>query len=128
MNKIKNSKQFILPVSCANDFLDGFDYFIVEISPEYARLLLNRVKMLGTVRKRDKEAYELYFWDYAGAYFGGDPDEHDAARESSRVECNQLIVRDDEVNWIAVPKHTDIYATTDPIRVDQLAEIAARLR
>jgi len=128
MNMAKESKQFVLHVSSTNEYLNGFDTFVVEISPEFAQLLLDRIKLLEAVQKQDKEAYELYFWDPSGDYFGGDPDEHDADRPPSRAECQQLVVRQDEVNWVAIPKHTDLYVTTDPIRVDQLAEIAASLR
>jgi len=124
MNMAKESKQFVLHVSCANEYLDGFDTFVVKISPEYARILLNRIKLLEAVQKQDKEALELYFWDPSGDYFGGDPDEPATDRAPSRAECHQLVVRLDEVNWVAIPKHTDIYVTTDSIRVDQLAEIA----
>ena len=128
MNMTKESKQFVLHVSSTNEYLDGFDTFVVEINPEYARLLLDRIKLLEAVQKEDKEAYELYFWDPSGDYFEGDPDEPDADRAPSRAECHQLVVRQEEVNWVAIPKHTDLYVTTDSIRVDQLTEIAARLR
>ena len=122
------SRRFILSVSSANEYLDAFDYFVVEISPEYAQTLLKRIELLRSLKKQDSDVYELYLWDYNGDFFGGHPDEHDASRESSSAECNQLAVRENDVFWTAIPKHTDIYVTTDSIRVDQLAEIAASLR
>lgn len=124
----QHNPQFVLHVSCANEYLDGFDAFVVEISPEYARILLERINLLEAVQKQDKDAFELYFWDPSGDYFGGDPDEPDVAGTPSRAECQQLVVREDEVNWVVIPKHTDLYVTTDPIRATDLAEIAASLR
>jgi hypothetical protein len=125
MNSVK---KFVLRASCSNEYLDGFDFFVVEIGPEYARLLLERIKLLQAVRAKDDEAYELYFWDYSGDYFGGDPDEQDGPSEPSRTECHQLVAREDEVLWTAIPKHTDVTVTTDSIKAADLAEVAGSLR
>lgn len=117
-------RRFALRVSSPSEYWNGFDTFEIEITPDYAKLLLDRIQLLKGVREHDEEAYELYFWDYNGDYFGGDPDEPDADREPSRAECNQLIVREDEILWTAIPKHTDIYVTTDSITAADLAEVA----
>lgn len=122
------AKQFILGASCPNEYLDGFDYFVVEISPEMAQALLDRIKLFKDVQRHDRQAYELYFWEYSGDYFGGDPGEHDASSEPSWTECSQLVVSENEVFWTAIPKHTDIYVTTDSIKAADLAEVAGSLR
>jgi len=125
---MNTAKKVVLPVSCSNDYLDGFDEFVVEIGAVYARLLLERIKLLESIRAKDHDAYEIYFWDCSGEYFGGDPSEPDQVREPSRTECNQLVVRDGEVLWTAIPKHTDVYVTTDSIKAADLAEVAGSLR
>jgi len=125
---MNTANECVLRVSCSDEHLDGFDYFVVEIGPDYARLLLERIKMFESIRARDQDAYELYFWDYSGQYFRGDPDEPGEVREPSRAECNQLVVREDEVLWTAIPKHTDVYVTTDSIKTADLAEVAGSLR
>ena len=125
---VHESQRFILGVSCSNEYLDGFDYFVVDIEPEYAQQLLKRIELLRFLKKQDGDVYELYFWDYQGDFYGGDPDEHGEGREPSSAECTQLVVRENDAFWTAIPKHSDIYVTTDSIRVDQLAEIAASHR
>jgi len=121
-------KRFILGVSCSNEYLDGFDYFVVDVDPTCAQLLLKRIELVRSLKKQDSDVYELYFWDYQGDFFAGDSDEHDGGREPSTAECQQLAVRENDLFWTAIPKHTDIYVVTDSIRADQLAEITASLR
>lgn len=121
----KESRRFVLAVSCANEYLDGFDYFVIDLDPAYAERLLKRIELFRSLKRQDSEVYELYFWDHQGGFFGGEPDEHDEAREPAHTECSQLVVGDGYVFWTAIPKHTDVYVTTDYLRGDQLAEIAA---
>lgn len=94
--------------------------FMVDIDQDYAKLLLGRVKALRELRKTDSEAYEIYFWDDAGIYMG---ETDDGKPDMGRVEVGQVIVRENNVCWTAVPKHTDSYIMTDNVEVGTLESI-----
>lgn len=117
-------KRFVLFVSQSNGEIAGCDYFVVEVSPSYARLLLDRLALLEAAKVKDADAYELWFWDATGDYFDGDPDAHSDSAVPSRTECNQLVVREAAVWWFAYPKHADVQLLTDPVSINDLRAIA----
>ena len=45
-------------------------------------------------------------------------------RDTLAVECGQMIVRDDGIAFLAIPKHCDFYVTTAEIPVPVLQEAA----
>jgi hypothetical protein len=97
---------------------------VVDIIPEYAFTLVKRVNLLKSVEARDSHAYELYFWDGSGDYFDPSPDDLDGSEEPCRTECNQLVVRKDDVCWMAYPKHGDVQLTTEARPLEELLAIA----
>lgn len=119
------SKRIVLPVHVGNDFAAAPDYFVIEIAPAYARTLLGRLRLVRKLHRRDRDVFKTTWWDYSGAYFAGDPEEHDEALEPARMECNQLVVSDDII-WKAIVKHTDVYASTDPLTEKDLLRLARR--
>lgn len=117
-------KRFILETHYSNEFGSGADYFVIEIDKEYALALLKKLELVRRLHQEDDTVYKLHWWDYSGDYYEGDPEEHDAEeRQAARMECNQLVISDDII-WKAIPKHTDFYASTTSISVEQLAAIA----
>ena len=111
-------------------FLEGYDVFVIDITPESAHDLLERLGLLAAAHTKDKAAYELYFWETAGDFFAADYDSEETteppppAGEPSRTECEQLIVRLDEVAWFAYPRHGDDHLITEAIPRSVLLEIA----
>ena len=55
-----------------------------------------------------------------------------SAHEIRRTECDQMIVRcpftpgrsEFEIAWVAIPKHTDIYVTTEAITLEDMTRYA----
>jgi len=105
---------------------DGYDCCVVEIDREYAAKILTRMQALQEAQKLDSYLYEMYYWDYHAEWFSRDWDENDVVEgEAQRTECDQLVVRADDVCWITIPKHTDLYMLSDSITRAQIAAIAA---
>jgi hypothetical protein len=132
----------------------GCDYALIDLTPELARLALSRVAMLKELKRRDHDLDEMYFWDYHAEYFspwvGEKADEADvlaamldglpavageltsaptdfAVPENLRaaVECCQMVVREDEIGFVAIPKHTSSYIFTAGIPAHLLEAPAA---
>lgn len=144
--------KLISTVSSDHDAL-GCDYAVIDLSPVLARLALGRVSILKAQKNADPQLDEMYFWDYHVEYFSswnaeergradylsemlgklptvaGDmmsaPDDF-AVPENflGCVECCQMIVREDAVAFIAIPKHASYYVRTAEIAL-QMIEAAA---
>lgn len=84
--------QFVLKteLAMAGDLLDWMpeeqECFVVEITPEYAKLLLGRRTILKDAASLDRDLWEMYFWDASGEYYGIDWDKtKDAFDEMGRA-------------------------------------------
>ena len=120
--------KFILQarLSMAGDTLDlpdGYDCCVVDIGVAYAKLILSRMDALGGILR----AYEIYFWDYNASWHAMDQDlvEPTEIGEASATECDQLIVRKDDICWTTIPKHTGLYIMSDEIKRETIEAIAA---
>lgn len=51
----------------------------------------------------------------------------DFDKAATRTECDQMIVREDEVCWTAIPRHTSIYITTGRLSLTDLQAIANQI-
>lgn len=117
---------------------DNQECFVIEITSDYAKVLLARLESFLAVSALDKALWEMYFWDASGDYYGVDwektVEKHDEeGREivvpnfdaPGRTEVNQLIIRAEELCWIAMPKHGDVYTMTAPVKWHEIRQIAA---
>lgn len=138
------TKQFILKteLGMAGDILDSMpeeqQCFVIDITPEYAKLLLGRLEIFKTAAAVDKDLWEMYFWDGSGQYYGVDweqtEDKEDEEGRSivipnfdepGRTEVDQVIIREKEVCWTAMPKHSSVYVLTAPVYWREIRQIAA---
>lgn len=110
--------------------------------------------MLKDQKRIDKDLDEMYFWDYHAEYFNpwitegegcGDTlaeavEEFPAAAADwmaapadftvpeplfARMECCQMIVRENAIAFVAIPKHTDFNVCTAELSLPMLAAAAA---
>jgi hypothetical protein len=124
------ARRYRLEISHGQEYLEGFDVFVVDVTPEYAHHLLERMNLFASAHAKDEALLEMYFWDGNGDFFAIDYDREDRSNpmppvsEPSRTECNQVIVRAEEVAWFAYPKHGDETLNTEAIPKKDLLEIA----
>ncbi len=143
--------QVILKVWSSNsDHNGGCDFALVEVTPDFARLALRRIKVLREQKALDPAVDETYCWDSAALFFSpwagpvGGTREGEASRlkleeqldllqidrhevvtasedfavpqsQIGRVECVQMVVREDGIAFTAIPKHTDLCVTSAEI-------------
>jgi hypothetical protein len=120
------------------------DYAMVELTASLAKLCLRRMVLLATAAKRDREAYELSFWDYHCTFFKyfeipdeiyGEspfdveeylevPDTFEVPEDAIQpTECDQMVVADGRVHWVVIPRHSSIYITTENIPLELIADV-----
>jgi hypothetical protein len=117
----------------------------VEMTPKLAKLVLKRIRAFKAAKKADGTLYEMHFWDGSLDYLtdvGASkvPEQAQRALEQEgvttvaakfrnvdlteedfdRTECDVMLVREGGVSWTAIPKHTDIYVSTEEIQLDEL--------
>jgi hypothetical protein len=51
------------------DYSAGCDYAVVEISGEFAKIMLRRINVLREQKALDPSIYETYYWDSSAQYF-----------------------------------------------------------
>lgn len=124
--------------------IDDCDYALINLAPDVVRLALKRIVTLNECKANDPDLFELYCWNFEVQYFNPwlaeDPREADRLAEMiealpaasmdllralsdfevpenlvGRVECGQMVARDDAVSFVAIPKHTDVYVQTAEI-------------
>ena len=129
------------------------DYALVDLTPDLARLALRRINLLKVQKKADERLDEMYFWDFHVEYFSPwNPEEEDSADSLSgmldkltpvagdlmrapddfavpeslfaRTECSQMVVAEDAIAFIAIPKHASCNVRTAEIPL-HLIEAAA---
>lgn len=107
----------VLPVIWPHGALPGFDYFAKKFDIEEARRLLDCVE---TVRKFNVEQggrFNMTILKEAGGYYAGEPANHDAATEPSRVSRPELLVNQDGVRWQALAR---VHMTTRLLTASEL--------
>lgn len=125
-------------------------FCVIEITPEYAALLLKRIWLVNQLKAEDQDVDHVEYWDGSGHWLGADEEasvddesfleniEADLAGDDAKIvvdfpfpanlerrtECDRATVKTSGVFWRTYPKHGDIELTTAEITVDQLQEIA----
>jgi hypothetical protein len=122
------------------------DYAVIEMNDAIKERILAFHKLFLEARAKCDSLYEMYFWDYTPDFYnctlvdGGNTPWMDRvqtdefaversidlshakdARQS--VECEQLIIREDDFCWTAIPKHSSIYVTTKSFKYEQLKDM-----
>jgi hypothetical protein len=130
------------------------DYALVDLNPDLARLALRRMNIFKVQKKADQQLDEMYFWDFHVEYFSPwKAEERDSADPLSemldrlspvasdllrapddfavsenlveRVECSQMIVRDDAISFIAIPKNASYYIHRAEIPLHLIEAVAS---
>ncbi len=130
------------------------DYAFVDLTTELAQVALRRISAFNAHKATDADLLEIYFWDYHPEYFSPwndlRADEADALAAIldgvpalstdvqsapsnfevpegvlTRMEFCQMIVREDAIAFIAIPKHTDCYVSTAEIPLHVIQAAAA---
>jgi hypothetical protein len=129
------------------------DYALIDLNRDLARIALGRLKAFKAHKKTDPQLDEMYFWDGHAEYFspwnaeGGEradslseilhklPDVGDELMRApddfivpenllARVECSQMIAREDAISFSAIPKHASHYIRNAEITL-QMIEAAS---
>lgn len=131
------------------------DYALIDLTRELALIALRRIHALKAQKAGDGDLVETYFWDYHAEFFSPwlseNSEEAEAFEElleklpsggadlmtapsdfsvpvsmAVRVECCQMIAREDAIAFIAIPKHTNSYIHTCeiPLHVVEAAALA----
>ena len=136
--------KLIIHTSSSDENFDGdINHALVDITPEYATLLLRRIASLQAQQALDRDAYEHLYWDCTPDWFDayglddelGDsweepeyieaPGDLDVTANRVRTECDRLVVANDGVMWKCYPKHCSVSILTREIPIKLLREIAA---
>jgi hypothetical protein len=111
------------------------EFVFVQVTKELAELILKRRKSFLAMEAEDKKLCEIYFFDHHATYlsYGAVPDEFQDETlkplswspeedSSENVEVAQMVLDCDGVRWTAVPKHSDIYITSETIPFTDIAK------
>lgn len=146
------TRHFLARTHSSDEYSDGdCGYAVICLDDDFAQQLL---ALKATFQKAKAEAdasdlFEFYLWDGHAQYVDRHaietvlsedaadqvddyelleiaPDKAEAFDQHvERTECDQLIIREDAFAFVAIPKHTGITVTTDPIPYDKLTANAA---
>ena len=130
-------KSLILGTSSSDpEWSGGCDFAIIEMNIKLRSTIFSRKSTFVKIRAADTDLYEMYFWDYTPEFFSPYLDEDDFSDEFekivlstdgiwekpenliipentfARIECPQMIIREEGVAWVVIPKHSDVYVTT----------------
>lgn len=124
------------------------DFGLVELTPEYAELILKRMQALAELAKSDRSLHEAHYWDASASYFQTTFDDeldedleeaHDTyvvlkenvevpEKSFKRVEYTRMVVsvmgEELEVSWRASPKNASLYVETNELPKSLIEEAA----
>lgn len=141
--------KFLFSCTSSNEHTSGdCDYAAVEIGPEEARNLLDKILTFEELKSRDKDVHEIYFWGdvaHSVKYFAslGEFEDNlpdggldyllgrDAMAVSSipdfkfeRTECEQIVVNETGVKFFCYPRNVSIEITAGYFDKEDLMAIA----
>jgi len=76
------------------DYSAGCDYAVVEISEDFAKVMLRRIGVLSEQKALDPAVCETYYWDSSPQYFSP---WIDRASESQPREVEAMCIRLDDI-------------------------------
>jgi hypothetical protein len=128
----------------SDEYVDDCRYAIITIDEDMARRLEMQRKIFQKVKEEDSSLWEMYFWGGSITWFSDLSDKDEGLREkldneeviaatpedrewvedsAQRVECDQVVIREDGFCFTAILKHTSIYVLTPAIGFDRLKEL-----
>lgn len=134
--------------SSNSDFNAGCDFGLVELTPDYAELILKRMQALAELAKTDHSLHEAHYWDSMASYFQTTHDDeldeeleeaHDTyvvlqenvkvpEKAFKRVEYTHMVIsvmgEELEVSWRASPKNASLYVETNELPKSLIEETA----
>lgn len=145
-------KKLILSTTSSNEHWNGdCDYAVVQVDNVLANKVWIRQRLFEKIKLADSNLYKMYFWDWDPAFFSPDIDKLDLGFTDEfekrlndagngdiwtmpeafefpkeafvKVECTQMIVREDGVAWVTIPKHSSVYVTTVEVPYNMLKEV-----
>ncbi len=139
--------------SSNEDFTGDCDYAFLDLTKEYAEMLLKRIEKAQRMKAEDSCFYAVKYWDASCEYFkyhDGFEQAQDANGKSleeainseeyavvtdftppedsyARSDCDQAVVDHESVRWMCYPKHCDS-TTIDTMRLllDVIEQAAGR--
>jgi hypothetical protein len=132
---------------------DDHEFAIITLDREFAQRSQARRKLFEQAKKADSSLYEMYYWGGYVEYLDtldvlvpktlskrrlevlvarlleGNvievPVTYRTYLENNfqRMECEQVVVSEDGVKFVALPKHTNIYVNTDDLSWDSIARL-----
>lgn len=121
------TKKLILPVTNPNDFFDGFDHGVVELSQSDIDRIRNLSEAVKTAKQSYDGVYQLSCLDLAVTTMKAD---YDSSLEDGklplvepeypRIECCTLVVSDQDFHWMFYPKFCDTRSTTASVLISEL--------
>lgn len=131
MNLLMNGR------SSNEDYDADISFVFVELTPKLARLILRRMAAFKALKRKDKKALETYYWDGSATYLRYDKVGEQLASkvntdllvemkkpidylDGENVECDQMVVDEEAVTFTAIPKHSNIYISSERIPVSTI--------
>jgi len=123
------TKTLIMPINTQDDYFDGFDFAVVELSQSE----MDRIRAMSELVKTAKDTihsgtYKLVAWDYVVRIMQTDEDaeELDDGRvplkepDDCRIDCPCLNVTDEDFFWSFYPKHSNVNYETTTMSIELL--------
>ena len=147
-------------VSSRNENDDGGSVLAcIDLTPRLAELALRRIDSLGELQAQDRDADEVYYWNYDAVFFDpflgpgyeGEPEDPWALsgerlldrlekeqkgfvevdslfvvpeHQLAAIDCSEMVVREEAVAFIAIPKHGSFYVETVEVPSEVLRRAA----
>lgn len=111
--------KLVLKCWSSHDITYGCNYALVVLTPELAKLMLERLEFVRTRKARDDDFYEAYWWDRHAFYFspwgdmsGGDPARQPNEKQTELLEgfLDGLL---DKADFAEIPADFDIPESTE---------------
>lgn len=116
-----STKKLIMQIHIQDDYFDGFDYGIVELT----QADMDRIRAMSELVKTAKTAihdgaYKIVAWDFGIAVMKTDYDSETLADgllpliepDECRIDCPCLNVTDTDFFWSFFPKHVNVHCET----------------
>ena len=141
-----------LQVDSDNENSDDPTLCIVDLTPALAQTMLDRIAALAGTKRKDPSLYECYYMEWGGERYMNFDDleklEAERGNELSdvlmrgqdmvelpedfrlpddevdaRIECPQMCVREDAVQFTCIPKHCSWYIRTREIPLATITKV-----
>ena len=134
--------KLIVRTGSTNEFSEGCDYALIDLTPELAHLILARKATLDRLKESDRDIEELVFTGNYPEYFATLPESLEdlddtlytaghvpapggfTVEEPERTECDRMVIDGYGVWWRCYPKHCDWMVDTPHLEYDLIEQVA----